>query len=58
MSAPTTDERSADEARSVRIADKLNWLRAAALGASDGLISTAAMVIGVAGAAVSNARHV
>lgn len=55
MSAPTTDERSVDETRGTRITEKLNWLRAAVMGANDGIISTAAMVIGVAGAAVSNA---
>lgn len=55
MSAPSIDERSVDEAQAIRIADKLNWLRAAVMGANDGIISTAAMVIGVAGAAVSDA---
>lgn len=30
---------------------KLNWLRAAVLGANDGIVSTAALVVGVAGAA-------
>lgn len=29
---------------------KLNWLRAAVLGANDGIVSTAALVVGVAGA--------
>lgn len=48
MNAPTTDERSVDEARGIRIADKLNWLRAAVMGANDGIVSTAAMVVGVA----------
>ncbi|GAB3702050.1 VIT1/CCC1 transporter family protein [Mariniluteicoccus flavus] len=32
---------------------KLNWLRAGALGANDGIISTAGLVVGVAGAAAS-----
>ena len=31
---------------------KLNWLRAAVLGANDGIISTAGIVMGVAGATV------
>ena len=29
---------------------KLNWLRAAVLGANDGVVSIAALVVGVAGA--------
>jgi len=32
---------------------KLNWLRAGVLGANDGIVSTAGIVIGVAGASVS-----
>lgn len=30
--------------------DRLNWLRAAVLGANDGIVSTAGLVVGVAGA--------
>ena len=37
-----------------RIAGKLNWLRAGVMGANDGIVSTAGMVAGVAGAAVSH----
>lgn len=33
---------------------RLNWLRAGVMGANDGTVSTAAVVVGVAGAAVSN----
>jgi VIT1/CCC1 family predicted Fe2+/Mn2+ transporter len=33
--------------------EKLNWLRAGVLGANDGIVSTAGIVIGVAGASVS-----
>ncbi|MDR1387754.1 MAG: VIT family protein [Propionibacteriaceae bacterium] len=33
-----------------RLADKLNWLRAGVLGANDGIVSTAGIVMGVAGA--------
>lgn len=33
---------------------KLNWLRAAVLGANDGIVSTAGIVVGVAGATTSN----
>ena len=37
-----------------RIGGKLNWLRAGVLGANDGIVSTAGVVIGVAGAAQGN----
>ena len=33
---------------------RLNWLRAGVMGANDGIVSTAALVVGVAGAAVSD----
>src|SRR5947207_11482936 len=33
---------------------KLNWLRAAVLGANDGIVSTAGLVVGVAGATNSH----
>jgi VIT1/CCC1 family predicted Fe2+/Mn2+ transporter len=35
------------------LAGRLNWLRAGVLGANDGVVSTAALVIGVAGATTS-----
>ncbi|NUU25158.1 MAG: VIT family protein [Streptomycetaceae bacterium] len=35
------------------LASRLNWLRAAVLGANDGVVSTAGIVLGVAGAAAS-----
>jgi vacuolar iron transporter family protein len=34
------------------VANKLNWLRAAVLGANDGIVSTAGIVVGVAAATV------
>jgi VIT1/CCC1 family predicted Fe2+/Mn2+ transporter len=37
------------------LASRLNWLRAAVLGANDGVVSTAGIVLGVAGAAGSRA---
>lgn len=37
-----------------RIASRMNWLRAGVMGANDGIVSTAGMVVGVAGAAVSS----
>jgi vacuolar iron transporter family protein len=46
--------RSVDEAQGGEIASRLNWLRAGVMGANDGIVSTAGMVVGVAGAAVSN----
>lgn len=39
------------EERSARIGSKLNWLRAGVLGANDGIVSVAGVVIGVAAAA-------
>lgn len=38
------------EAHSDRSGSKLNWLRAAVLGANDGIVSVAALIVGVAGA--------
>ena len=40
-----------DDERSSRIGSKLNWLRAGVLGANDGIVSVAGVVIGVAAAA-------
>ncbi|WP_285727956.1 VIT1/CCC1 transporter family protein [Psychromicrobium xiongbiense] len=37
------------------IAQRLNWLRAGVLGANDGIVSVAAVVVGVAGATTDNA---
>jgi VIT1/CCC1 family predicted Fe2+/Mn2+ transporter len=37
------------------IAQRLNWLRAGVLGANDGIVSVAAIIVGVAGATPSNA---
>jgi VIT1/CCC1 family predicted Fe2+/Mn2+ transporter len=39
-----------DEFHAGSLSDRLNWLRAGALGANDGLVSTAGIVVGVAGA--------
>jgi VIT1/CCC1 family predicted Fe2+/Mn2+ transporter len=38
----------------LELAKKLNWLRAAVLGANDGIVSTAGIVMGVAGATTDN----
>lgn len=40
--------------KSVQTAAKLNWLRAGVLGANDGIVSTAGVVVGVAAAAPAN----
>ncbi|MFE7777493.1 VIT family protein [Streptomyces sp. NPDC057445] len=45
MSEPTHDEPHDDS-----LGNRLNWLRAAVLGANDGIVSTAGLVVGVAGA--------
>ncbi len=34
---------------------RLNWLRAGVLGANDGIVSVASLVVGVAGATTDNA---
>lgn len=39
-----------DELHADDIGDRLNWLRAGVLGANDGIVSTAGLVVGVAGA--------
>lgn len=39
-----------DEPHRARLAQRLNWLRAGVLGANDGIVSTAAVVVGVASA--------
>ncbi|MEU7021442.1 VIT family protein [Streptomyces sp. NPDC046203] len=42
-----------DEAHGGGLGSRLNWLRAAVLGANDGVVSTAGLVVGVAGASES-----
>jgi VIT1/CCC1 family predicted Fe2+/Mn2+ transporter len=44
------DGRHEREQHSAGIASRLNWLRAGVLGANDGIVSTAGLVVGVAGA--------
>ncbi|MEU9881435.1 VIT1/CCC1 transporter family protein [Streptomyces phaeochromogenes] len=56
MTEPTHDEahdeahEAHDEAHGGALGERLNWLRAAVLGANDGIVSTAGLVVGVAGA--------
>lgn len=46
----TTHPPHANEAHNASISGRLNWLRAGVLGANDGIVSVAAIVVGVAGA--------
>lgn len=48
MSRPVPDQ---IDPSGLEIASRLNWLRAGVLGANDGIVSTAALIFGVAGAA-------
>ncbi|MFC8275423.1 VIT family protein [Streptomyces sp. NPDC057271] len=50
-----TDAPAHDEAHGGGLGTRLNWLRAAVLGADDGIVSTAGLVVGVAGATDSRA---
>lgn len=52
MNEQTSDraENHPDEAHGTDLASRLNWLRAGVLGANDGIVSTAGLVVGVAGA--------
>lgn len=43
----------ANENNTINLAGRLNWLRAGVLGANDGIVSVAALVVGVAGATSS-----
>ncbi len=45
-----TASRHPDEPHGFGLAHRLNWLRAGVLGANDGIVSVAAIVVGVAGA--------
>ena len=49
-----TREREEHTDESVKTASKLNWLRAGVLGANDGIVSTAGVVVGVAAADPQN----
>lgn len=50
MTPESTASAHANEPHGAGIAGKLNWLRAGVLGANDGIVSVAAIVVGVAGA--------
>ena len=49
----TNDDPGHDEPHPDSLGGRLNWLRAAVLGANDGVVSTAGLVVGVAGATSS-----
>lgn len=53
MSINAINENSSNQVNNSEYKEKLNKLRAAVLGANDGIVSTAAVVIGVAGATTS-----
>ncbi|MFD9338035.1 VIT family protein [Streptomyces sp. NPDC060028] len=46
------------DTQSAALSTRLNWLRAGVLGANDGIISTAGLVVGVAGATTSRSAIV
>ncbi|GAB3578362.1 VIT family protein [Leifsonia lichenia] len=50
MSEQQVDGQHAGEPHKEGLAQRLNWLRAGVLGANDGIVSVAAVVVGVAGA--------
>jgi len=50
MATPPRDIPDVIEPESARILSTPNWLRAGVLGANDGVVSTAAIIFGVAGA--------
>ena len=43
-----------DEPHGIGLSQRLNWLRAGVLGANDGIVSVASLVVGVAGATTDN----
>jgi vacuolar iron transporter family protein len=51
--AQVASEHGQQEPHSAGISSRLNWLRAGVLGANDGVVSTASLVLGVAGATSS-----
>ncbi|HEY1105645.1 MAG TPA: VIT family protein [Agromyces sp.] len=50
MTDASTEPVHGDDPHDPRVHEKLNWLRAGVLGANDGIISVAALVVGVAAA--------
>ncbi|GLJ78920.1 VIT1/CCC1 family predicted Fe2+/Mn2+ transporter [Microbacterium imperiale] len=54
-SSPDAPGTHPGEPHAVSLSGRLNWLRAGVLGANDGIVSTAALVVGVAGATTATA---
>lgn len=54
LSVEIAGQEFAAEKESGRLASRLNWLRAGVLGANDGIVSTAGIVVGVAGATMDD----
>ncbi len=55
MTYQTAPDQQANEPHVGGVAQKLNWLRAGVLGANDGIVSVAAIAVGVAGATTATA---
>jgi VIT1/CCC1 family predicted Fe2+/Mn2+ transporter len=54
--ASPTPSQHDDEPHRAGLAQRLNWLRAGVLGANDGIVSVAAIVVGVAGASAASSQ--
>ncbi len=50
MTTPVTEQTHPGEKHLSGVSQRLNWLRAGVLGANDGIVSVASLVVGVAGA--------
>ena len=55
MTYQTAPDQQANEPHVGGVAQRLNWLRAGVLGANDGIVSVAAIAVGVAGATTATA---
>jgi VIT1/CCC1 family predicted Fe2+/Mn2+ transporter len=55
---PSLDVRASTPAMQVHLSHRSNWLRAAVLGANDGILSTASLVLGVAASGASGSAIV
>jgi VIT1/CCC1 family predicted Fe2+/Mn2+ transporter len=55
MTSETAPDQHINEPHSGGVAQRLNWLRAGVLGANDGIVSVAAIGVGVAGATTATA---
>jgi VIT1/CCC1 family predicted Fe2+/Mn2+ transporter len=55
---PSLDVRASTPAMQVHLSHRSNWLRAAVLGANDGILSTASLVLGVAASGASGSSIV